>query len=105
MNMLLCFTHTLWSIVFGVDSGSFGKFRIHDNCPIGWEGWAETVFTVANTIYWVTRDAHLIAYNVDKDMWIKGSLTGLGILFLESNEPHFLPGFIHLERQLFGLLQ
>ncbi|XP_062166450.1 uncharacterized protein LOC133872846 [Alnus glutinosa] len=89
--------HRVWSVL--------GKRRIHVNCPIGWEGWGETVLTVANIIYWVTRDAHLLAYNVNKDMWIKWSLTGLGIPFLESDELHFLPGFIHLERQLFGLLQ
>ncbi|XP_062167836.1 uncharacterized protein LOC133874024 [Alnus glutinosa] len=89
--------HRVWS--------GLGKRRIHNNCPIGWEGWGEMALTVANTIYWVTRDAHLLAYNVDKDMWIEGSLRGLGIPFLESDELLFLPGFVHLDGQLFGLLQ
>jgi hypothetical protein len=38
-------------------------------------------------------------------MWFKGSLRGLGMPFLESDELLFLPGFVHLEGQLFGLLQ
>jgi hypothetical protein len=89
--------HRVWS--------GLGKCQIHDNCPIRWEGWGETALTIANTIYWEIRDAHLLAYNVDKDMWFKGSLRGLGMPFLESDELLFLPGFVHLEGQLFGLLQ
>lgn len=82
-----------------------GKRQVHPDCPIGWEGWGERAITVANTIYWVTRNSHLLAYSVDKDMWLEGSLRGLGISFLEGNELICLPGLVHLEGQLFGLVQ
>lgn len=89
--------HRVWN--------SLGKRYVHPDCPIGWEGWGERAITVANTIYWVTRNSHLLAYNVDKDMWLEGSLKGLGISFVGGNELICLPGLVHLEGQLFGLVQ
>ncbi|XP_059450146.1 uncharacterized protein LOC132181098 [Corylus avellana] len=82
-----------------------GKRPIHRKCPIGWDGWGERAVTVANTVYWLTSDADLLAYNVEKDMWLQGSLKGLGISFVENQTLMCMPGFVHLEGRFFGLVQ
>ncbi|KAE8098614.1 hypothetical protein FH972_016660 [Carpinus fangiana] len=61
-----------------------GKRPIHRKCPIGWDGWGERAVTVVNTVYWVTSDVDLLAYNVEKDVWLQGSLKGFGISFVEN---------------------
>jgi hypothetical protein len=83
-----------------------GDRSIHRKCPIGWHGWGgQRAVTVGNTIYWVTSDADLLAYNVEKDEWIEGSLKGLGISFVEHKELMGMPGLVHLEGRFFGLVQ
>ena len=56
----------MWSFVFGV----LGVRSIHRKCPICWNGWGQSVVTAGHTVYWVTSDADLLAYNVEKDIWI-----------------------------------
>ncbi|KAE8099798.1 hypothetical protein FH972_017751 [Carpinus fangiana] len=82
-----------------------GDRSIHRKCPIGWDGWGQRAVTVGNTVYWVTSDADLLAYNVEKDIWLFGSLKGLGISFVEHKEFMGMPGLVHLEGRFFGLVQ
>ncbi|KAE8099639.1 hypothetical protein FH972_017604 [Carpinus fangiana] len=82
-----------------------GDRSIHRKCPIEWDGWGQRAVTVGNTVYWVTSDADLLAYNVDKDIWLEGSLKGLGISFVEHKELMGMPGLVHLEDRFFGLVQ
>lgn len=83
---------------------SLGKRRVHRRCPIGWEEWGQLVVTAGNTLYWITCKSRLPAYNIEKDFWSEGKLTGLGISFLKHKKSH-VPGFVHLEGQLSRLLQ
>jgi hypothetical protein len=83
---------------------SLGKRQVHHRCPIGWEEWGQLVVTAGNTLYWITCKSRLLAYNIEKDFKSEGKLTGLGISFLKHKKSH-VPGFVHLEGQLFGLLQ
>ena len=47
-----------------------GDRSIQLKCPIGWNGWGQRAVTAGNTVYWVTSDADLLAYNVEKYIWI-----------------------------------
>ena len=43
---------------------------IHRKCPIGWNGWGQMAIIAGNTVYWVTSNGDLLAYNVEIDIWI-----------------------------------
>ena len=76
--------------------------KLHYRCPLGHEGKA---VTAGNTLYWVTdNNTKLIAYDVDHDMWLLGSLKGIGISFLEYEEPCPFC-LIHLEDERFCIVQ
>ncbi|KAE8099066.1 hypothetical protein FH972_017076 [Carpinus fangiana] len=71
--------------------------------------------SAGNTLYWIKREKALkddllfIAYDLDLNMWLEGCLRGHGIFFfqdygiLDGEGSH--PGFFHLEKQRFCLLQ
>jgi hypothetical protein len=73
---------------------------MHPECPVGWRGKA---VAVGNILYWITDDVHLLACDLDLDLWLIGNLKGLNFRF-EFEEPA-LPGFIHLEDQRFCIIQ
>jgi len=75
------------------------KRNIHRHYPTGVP---HRTVTVHNTLYWITLvndEALLIAYNLDLDTWLEGSLEDFGIFY---DTPICL---FHLEKQRFCLLQ
>ncbi|GLT73049.1 hypothetical protein SLA2020_449350 [Shorea laevis] len=82
------------------------EHKLHRDYPI--ESLQRAVI-VHNTLYWVTHIANeisLLAYDLDSDMWLEGSLKGLGILLFEDDEScGTFPRLFHLEKQKICLLQ
>jgi len=73
--------------------------NIHPHYP---KGSTQRTVTVHNTLYWFTLvndEVFLIAYNLDLDMWLEGSLKDFGIFY---DTPICL---FHLDKQRFCLLQ
>jgi hypothetical protein len=63
--------------------------------------------TAGDTLYWLTGDSKLVAYDVVQDVWLSGQLKGVGITFLEYDEPlpHPKCSLIHLEGERFAMVQ
>ncbi|KAE8099028.1 hypothetical protein FH972_017044 [Carpinus fangiana] len=69
--------------------------------------------SAGNTLYWIKRkkkdDLLFIAYDLDLDMWLEGCLKGHGRFFFRDYGYLYgegrRPGFLHLEKQRFCLLQ
>ncbi|XP_059428761.1 uncharacterized protein LOC132162536 isoform X2 [Corylus avellana] len=77
--------------------------NLHYKCPIRHGGKA---ITVGNTLYWVTYDTKLLAYDVHQDEWLLGNLKGLGISFLEFEYDEYCPfSLIHLAGLRFAMVQ
>ncbi|KAE8124091.1 hypothetical protein FH972_019001 [Carpinus fangiana] len=89
------------------------KRWLHDDvCDGSWHG---NCVSAGNTLYWIKREKALkddllfIAYDLDLNMWLKGCLKGHRLFFfrdygyLDGEGSH--PGFFHLEKQRFCLLQ
>jgi hypothetical protein len=78
--------------------------NMHRDCPVGPRG---TAIAVGNILYWITDDAKLLAYDLDLDLWLLGSIEGPGIPWVVCqrwHQPH-LPCLIHLEDQRFCIIQ
>ena len=79
------------------------------------DGWPEKCVSAGNTLYWIKHEKALrddllfIAYDLDLNMWLEGCLKGHRLFFfqdygyLDGEGSH--PGFFHLEKQRFCLLQ
>lgn len=77
--------------------------KVDARCPLGYSGRA--VAAVGDTLYWLTDATMLLSYNLAQDLWLKGSLKGVGISFLDKYDDPYTPGFVHLENQMFCVLQ
>jgi hypothetical protein len=79
--------------------------NMHHDCPVGPRG---TAIAVGNILYWITNKAKLLAYDLDLDLWLLGSIEGPGIPWVVCQrwwfQPH-LPCLIHLEDQRFCIIQ
>ncbi|XP_059463474.1 uncharacterized protein LOC132192218 isoform X1 [Corylus avellana] len=86
---------------------SLQERRLHFLCPLGDLPEGGNAVTAGNSLYWVTSDkTKLLAYVVDDNLWLLGSLQGLGISFVEEvgyDGPNPF-SFIHLENERFCLI-
>jgi hypothetical protein len=66
-----------------------------------------TAIIVGNILYWITKKAKLLAYDLDLDLWLLGSIEGPGIPWVICQRWHLphLPCLIHLEDQRFCIIQ
>jgi hypothetical protein len=90
------------------------KRKLHRLCDTRWR---ERAVSVGNTLYWIERpedevlkdDLLFIAYDLDLDLWLEGTLKEHGVFFFQdygilgAEARH--PGFLHLEKHKFCLLQ
>ncbi|KAE8099013.1 hypothetical protein FH972_017030 [Carpinus fangiana] len=83
----------------------------HDLCD-DTDSWPGNCVSAGNTLYWIKReqdDLLFIAYDLDLNMWLKGCLKGHGMFFFRHDRymdgGGCPPGFFHLEKQRFCLLQ
>ncbi|XP_062153411.1 uncharacterized protein LOC133861636 [Alnus glutinosa] len=90
------------------------KRKLHRLCDTRWR---ERAISVGNTLFWIERhedevfkdDILFIAYDLDLDLWLEGTLKEHGVFFFQdygilgTEARH--PGFLHLEKHKFCLLQ
>jgi len=77
------------------------KRQVHWQCPTRHGGRA---VTVGNTLYWITRNTSLLAYDVVEDVWLSGDAKGQGISSVEYDS-YYTGSFIHLEGERFAIVQ
>ncbi|KAE8076054.1 hypothetical protein FH972_014727 [Carpinus fangiana] len=68
--------------------------NMHRDCPVGRRG---TAIAVGNILYWITKKAKLLAYDLDLDLWLLGSIEGPGIPWVVSDNDQ------HIECDLFDV--